>query len=435
MAGGLGFDGGSSVVLPPLELAYMAATLVDRGVETTIIDADVEGLSAAEIHATIEAAGFDAILATVSLPNLLGDCAFLAGARERTSARILAKTGVSHPPVLKEILERSEADLCIWGECDTIIDEVITRDSTLGTAYLRDGELIVERNMVVENLDQLPIPARHLLPNDEYRYHLLGGTVTSMQTTRGCPYSCGYFCPYPLVQGKKWRARSPEHVVREIEDVVVRHGIDRILFRDATFTLDQQRTSRICELILERGLNVRWWCETRVDCLTPELLTTMQAAGCEGINVGVETGDEEIMSTLAKKGLTLHRLGLIREAAREIGLRLHFLLMIGLPNETRKSIYETQRLLASLKPDSIGVCVITPYPGTPLHAEAVEKGWIETDDWARFGGHTPIMHTDHLSTAELDKAQRMLHRAFALGRRSPLRASVYDAYFKAWANG
>ena len=431
MAGGLGFDGGETVVLPPLDLAYMAATLIQKGHDARIIDADAEGLNAEAIYAELPG-DLTAVVATVSLPSIHEDSAFLKELKRRTGKPVLASSGISHPPVLQELLEESEADLVLYGECDTVIHEILAGDSFTGTARLVDGQVKVEPNGAVQDLDSLPLPARQLLPNDRYRYDLLGtGRATTMQTTRGCPYSCGYFCPYPLVQGKKWRARSPEHVVSEIEDVVKNTGTQRIFFRDATFTLDKERAHEICRLVQERNLDITWWCETRVDCLDEELLRAMKAAGCIGINVGVETGDEEVMKTLAKKGLTVNKLKLIRDAAHEIGLKLHFLLMIGLPKETRQSIYETQKLLASLKPDSIGVCVITPYPGTPLYEEAEEKGWIESEDWTQFGGHSPIMHTDNLSTEELAQAHKMLLRAFKL---SGLRSSAYDLYFKRWAH-
>src|SRR5207237_347256 len=109
-------------------------------------------------------------------------------------------------------------------------------------------------------------PARALLPTDRYVYPLLGAPVATLQTSRGCPYPCGYYCPYPLVEGKAWRAQSPERVLAEIRDVVERHGIRKIYFRDATFTLDQKRAARLCELIREAGWRLEWMCETRVDC-------------------------------------------------------------------------------------------------------------------------------------------------------------------------
>lgn len=135
--------------------------------------------------------------------------------------------------------------------------------------------------------------------------------------------------------------------------------------------------------------------------------------------------------------MTLERLKTIRKMAYELGLRLHFLLMVGLPNETKKSLYRTYRLLSNLKPETIGVGVVTPYPGTPLYNEAKEKGWIETEDWTKFEGRTLVMHTNNFSLQNLKKARQILRQGFSLLRRNPLnwiRSRLLDHHFKRWVS-
>jgi radical SAM superfamily enzyme YgiQ (UPF0313 family) len=438
MAGGLGFDGGSAVVLPPLDLAYMAAALIGKGHHAEIIDADAAGCTREEAHRLIRAKEADAVIATVSLPVLYSDCAFLKEIGAYFKGKIIAKTGIAYPPILKEILEKSSAGLCIYGECELDIDKVISGEEKRGTAFIDGGVFRMEANLLVEDLDALPLPARSLLDNTRYRYVLLGDNTTVMQTSRGCPFPCAYYCAYPLVQGRKWRRRSPEHVLREIEDIVHNHKISRILFRDATFTMDKERTLAICDLIIAGKIKIQWWCETRVDCLDEELMRKMRAAGCEGINIGVESGDTEVMETQAKIGMTLNKLKFIREKGRVLGLKLHFLLMVGLPKETKESIYRTYRLVAELKPESIGVTILTPYPGTPFYFEVKEKGWIETENWSEFGGHMPVMHTDTLSSGDLYYAQKMLNRIFfclsGSGYLSRLKAKILGLRLKMWAS-
>jgi radical SAM superfamily enzyme YgiQ (UPF0313 family) len=437
MAGGLGFDGGEAVILPPLELAYMAATLRGKGHDVRILDADVEGYSQKDVFRSAVEYEPDAVAATVSLPSLDRDCSFLKEMRRHTSARVAAKTGINYPALLKEILEKSSAELCIYGECDLHIDRILTGEEKKGTAHLDAGECVVEENHLIADLDALPLPARDLLPNERYRYVLLGERVTTMQTSRGCPFPCAYYCPYPLVQGRKWRSRSAHHVIAEIEDIVRNHRIHKILFRDATLTVDKSRVVEICREILRSRLRIEWWCETRVDCLDVDLMREMKQAGCLGMNIGVETGDPAVMETQAKIGLTLDKLKSTREIAQELGLKLHFLLMIGLPGETRDSLYKTYNLVRDLKPESFGVCVITPYPGTPLYEEAKEKGWIETEDWAKFGGHHPIMHTDQLSSDDLLKARQFMDRGLFLAYKGSIGSAlsrILDRRFKKWAS-
>lgn len=437
MAGGLGFDGGSAVVLPPLDLAYMAAVLLGKGHQAEILDAGAFGYSREETHNLIRAKAADVVIATVSLPSLYGDCDFLKEICAYFTGKVIAKTSIPYQPILKEILEKSLAGLCIYGECELDIDKMISGEEKRGTAYMDGGRFRMEAQLLVEDLDTLPLPARSLLDNTKYRYVLLGDSATVIQTSRGCPFPCAYYCAYPLVQGIKWRRRSPENVLIEIEDIVRNHGISRILFRDATFTMDKERTLAICDLIIARKIKIQWWCETRVDCLDEGLMRKMRAAGCEGINIGVESGDTEVMENQAKIGMTLEKLKVIREKGRALGLKLHFLLMVGLPKETRESIYMTYRLVAELKPESLGVTVLTPYPGTPFYFEAKEKGWIETENWSEFGGHKPVMHTDALSSGDLDYARNMLNRiAYCLsgpGFLSRLKAKILGLRLKMWA--
>lgn len=437
MAGGLGFDGGSAAVLPPLDLAYMAAVLLGKGHKAEIIDAGAPVLTREKTHSLICAKGADAVIATVSLPSLYGDCAFLKEMGAYFKGKIIAKTGIAYPPILKEILEKSSAALCIYGECELEIDKVISGDEKRGTAFMDGGVFRMEANLLVDDLDALPLPARSLLDNTRYRYVLLGDNTTTMQTSRGCPFPCAYYCAYPLVQGKKWRHRSPEHVLKEIEDIVHNHKISRIFFRDATFTMDKDRTHAICDLIIAGKPGIEWWCETRVDCLDESLMRKMKAAGCVGINIGVESGDPEVMETQAKIGMTFGRLKAIREAARALGLRLHFLLMVGLPQETRRSIYETYKLITELKPETIGVTIVTPYPGTPFYHEAKSNGFIETENWADFGGHNPVMHTAGLTASDLSFARRNLNSVFYYlqrpGPASRFKAGVLILRLKLWA--
>ncbi|HNX81484.1 MAG TPA: radical SAM protein [Candidatus Omnitrophota bacterium] len=412
MAGGLGFDGGQAVILPPLELLTMATHLRKTGYDVGIIDSDIAYSSGQDLLTAVGLARPRIIISTVSLPSLYSDCAFAQELRSCAPALVFVKTGISYAPLVEEILRKSGADICLFGECDDAVHDIIQGREFAGTARLKEGVFSIEPNRVVMDLDSLEVPARELLDHTRYHYIFLGDAVATMQTSRGCPFACSYYCPYPLVQGNTWRFQSAGRVIAEIENIVRVHGLHNILFRDAVFTLNKDRVLAICNEIIQKKIDFRWWCETRVDCLSEELLVAMKKAGCQGMNIGVETGDPEVMKREAKIGLTITKLEQLRAQARRIGLRLHFLLMLGLPHESRRSLYKTYSLVSYLKPDSIGVCIITPYPGTPLFAEAKEKGWIETYDWSLYGGHSPVMHTDMLSAQELVYVRDTINRLF-----------------------
>lgn len=439
MAGGLGFDGHDDMVLPPLDLALLAATLRSAGDAVELVDADPLRLDAHAVCERLAQGQWDAIIATVSLPTLEQDAAFLVELRRHSDATIIAKTLVRDHTILRTLLEKSRADLVIHGEADLTIAEIVRGRSTAGTAWLEAGSAEAFRfdaGEPVHDLDQLPLPARDLLPNDRYRYPLLGGPVATLQTSRGCPYPCGYYCPYPLVEGVKWRSQTPERIVAELKDIVERFGMTKVYFRDATFTLNQERIVRLCDLILDAGWRLEWVCETRVDCLSDALLAKMRQAGCVGMLIGVETGDEAIMHHReGKKGLTVSKLAHLRQIAAELGLRLHFLLIVGLPQETRDSLVATYDLIQRYKPDTIGVTIITPYPGTPLYEEGLREGWIDSRQWHDYGGHQVPMHTPNLTREDLITGKRFLEEGFAIlqrrqtgGHSRPLEALAVQHY-------
>ena len=425
MAGGLGFDSSDQMLLPPLDLAIMAAMLRQHGDAVDLIDADPLRLDAAGVLARLEGRAYDAAIATVSLPTLEQDAAFLSELRRHhPRARIIGKTLIHEHTVLRAILELSGADLVIHGEADLLAADIVHGRAHAGTAWLEpapDGgfpRFQFDAGEPVADLDRLPLPARDLLPNDRYCYPLLGAPVATLQTSRGCPYPCGYYCPYPLVEGVKWRAQTPERIAAELKQVTEDLGISNIYFRDATFTLNQDRIARLCDLICEAGWRISWVCETRVDCLSDGLLEKMRAAGCVGLLVGVETGNEQVMHHRdGKKGLTLPKLAQVRAKTSALGIRLHFLLIVGLPRETRESVVATYDLIRRYQPDTIGVTIITPYPGTPLHEEAVREGWLESARWQDYGGHQVPMHTPHLSREDLVTGKRFLEEGFALLQR------------------
>ena len=142
---------------------------------------------------------------------------------------------------------------------------------------------------------------------------------------------------------------SARRIVEEMEDIK-RRGITNILFRDATFTLGMERTSEMCDLLIKKKLNMVWWCETRINVLSPDLLKLMKRAGCLGINVGVETLNAELILSEGKPGVTLPDVIRLRKEAKKIGMKLHFLMIVGLPNDNLDGLYGSLKYL--LKPHS-----------------------------------------------------------------------------------
>ncbi|MDQ1281129.1 MAG: anaerobic magnesium-protoporphyrin monomethyl ester cyclase [Thermoproteota archaeon] len=247
------------------------------------------------------------------------------------------------------------------------IDGIAYRNDT--NRYGSKEENDVVRNpprQLISNLDSIPFPARDLFDNEAYKGHYkvgFGNAVTSVMTSRGCPYSCD-FCSKPVF-GNTVRMRSSKNVVDEIEDVLS-YGYDCIFFQDDCFTLDEQRVDRICDEILERGLKFKWKCLSRVDSIKSEVVSKMKNAGCEQIFFGIESGNNAILKIM-KKQFTTEQARKAVEAAASSGVETGAFFILGYPGETNQTILDTIKFATSLPLDYLSFTLPYPIPGTGLY--------------------------------------------------------------------
>lgn len=226
----------------------------------------------------------------------------------------------------------------------------------------------------IPDLDSIPFPARDLFENSRYiAYHkkTFGDATTSLMTSRGCPFNCD-FCSKPVF-GDTTRVRSPENVVDEIEDVLS-YGYDRIFFQDDCFTIDEQRVGRICEEIVNRGLDLRWRCLSRVDSIEPGILSKMKQAGCERIFFGIESGNDSVLKTM-KKQFTTDQARRAVESAASAGIETGAFFILGYPGETDETILDTIRFAASLSLNYASFTMPYPILGTGLYEKV--KGSVK----------------------------------------------------------
>lgn len=439
MAGGLGFSGGEGVVLPPLDLLILATTLKKKGWQVNFVDGVAEKIDDPEYYSNlINDKKYKYVLGNMSLPTLDDDCNFYKYlGKNHKNIRIFIKTGINYREILEKAIKLSAVNKIIFTECDLNIEDYLLDKEDAGTITFKGKEIIfkIQNRVLVDNLDLLPIPDRKLGKIKKYKYSLLPGVTTTMQTSRGCPYPCGYYCPYPLVQGTRWRHMSAKRIVQEMEQVK-KDGINNILFRDATFTLDMGRIKEMCETLIKKRILIKWWCETRINVLSVDLLKIMKRAGCKGINVGVETLNEDLIKSEGKPGVTLEDVIRIRKVAKRIGIKLHFLMIVGLPNDNLSGVYGTLKYLLKLRPESLGITSITPYPGTRLFEEASNKGMISNFDWNRFNGSNSNMRTKYLNEAEIEMARKALLAGVYFDRidglPGKLGVGLVKGFFKSW---
>jgi radical SAM superfamily enzyme YgiQ (UPF0313 family) len=317
---------------------------------------------------------------------------------KRVNKDIVTVLDGQHPSARpKECLANSDVNFVVIGEPESTMFELVgalergTRDlkKIRGIAFVKNGKLVIApARPVIEDLDSLPFPARHLLPMEVYydavKENPLRGEIrkpwTMVITSRGCPYNC-VFCTHRIVWGKKWRGRSPENVVDELEHVVKTYHLKQIDFLDDNMTLDKERMENICDLIVERCLRVEWFTPSgvRADTLDEKLLAKMKRSGCKKIRVAPESGVQRVVDQVIKKNLDLKSVERAVVLCKKVGIKVGCFFVIGLIGETKEDIEETIKFaykLRQLGADSFIFSIATPIYGTELYEQAKRGGFL-----------------------------------------------------------
>lgn len=401
----------------PISLPSTAAAVRAKGHEVAIVDACGPRDDASTLEARVRELRPDLVVVSVSTPTYAADVATIAALRSWTPAHLTA-IGVHVTALPEATLRESQLDSVVRGEPEwTVTDlaECLARGGDLASVAgltVRRGSAIlhnVDRGFPDE-LDELPPPARDLLPEKDYFLPVLNAPYTLVVPTRGCPHKCTY-CTAPSYYGKKLRRRSAGSVVDEMESIVQRGIVKDITMWSDTFTLDRRYVLELCDEIRARRLEVRWMCNSRADCLDPELARAMHAAGCIGISFGLESGVQEILDRV-KKGTTVEQGRAAVKAAKDAGISTlgHFIL--GLPGETRETIQRTIDYAVEVDPDWAQFYCATPLPGTALRAEAERDGALLGGGWSDLEFQRPSMSTDALSAEDLERERRRAYLAF-----------------------
>ena len=405
----------------PIYLAYVVAVLEKSGIDVGFIDGVADDLSIEAFVDTVKGIDPDIIAMECSTPSIQYDLLTAKKLKEELEDTFIALLG-SHPTYFhKEILmENGFVDAIARGEFDLSIRDLsfaLSNEGGLqnvkGISYRDDGGVhINEDRPLIQDLDILPFPARHIVKSESYREAVFTGMrCATIVSSRGCPYQC-VFCLWPkTMYGRKFRARSPRNVVDEVEHVVNEYGVDEIYFDDDCLTLDKKRLVKICEEIRKRNIDVRWMCQARVDNVDKELLKEMKRAGCHYIKYGVESGSQEMLDRM-KKGITLEEARKAFKLTRKIGIKAQAFFLFGLPWETHETIRETIEFAKELKPDSAQFAIVIPHPGTELFDMCLEKGWLKYDSWEDFDCRKALIETEELSARDVEKYRIEAYKKF-----------------------
>jgi hypothetical protein len=405
-------------VAPPLDMPYLAAYLMEKGIPIEVFEA--QGLELTldalvqKVATSVQPEPAQTLIvvrtALCSLDWDLSACnAIKAGAGEAA----LAIWGSVLPHVRHRVKQEPSLNYVIHNEPDDTVYELATgkpEESVLGLSYRRAEEWMEnpERPFLKE-LDTLPFPKWELLPREKYAIPRSSNAgpvpFLPMLTSRGCPFGCHY-CPYPLGQGLPFRFRSPKNVVDEIEHLVKDLGIQYILFRDPMFSLRQDRVVEICNEIRRRGLVFRWKCENRPDCIDENTLKAMAAAGCNGINFGVESSEMQIQKNVGRKPISREIIVDRVSLCRKLGIKTFCFFIIGLPGDTPQTILETIRFALRLRANWVQFNAASPMIGTKLRDWAVARNLTPDNQYSYRSSHEAMMGNENLSKAQVQALHR-----------------------------
>lgn len=413
---------GIKATMPPLSLLSIAAYLEERGRDVAIVDAHVERLSILELKVRIsqlqpKIVGITVMTATAAPSNLIARLV-----KEVDSSAVVVMGGVHAEILPEECLSNQGVDTVVRGDgevtfyrlCEAIFNGGSYKHIP-GISFrdIENGKFRIVHNPpaeAIKDLNQLPIPAYHLVPMHRY-YPAVGAyrklPAINMLMTRGCVGRCS-FCN----SAKTYlRTRNAELVVEEIINLKKRYGIREIQFYDDSFTITRRNVLKFCKLMKKKKVGMSWAVFARVDFIDQEMVRMMKEAGCHQIMLGVESGDPEILKKMGKPiqlKQTERAVGIVRDA----GIEIRCAFVYGCEGETIVSIQKTLSFALKLDPDLAIFNIATPYPGTQLYRWAKQNGYLIHEDWTEYELGRPVIKLPTVSPEEISKFYKKSFKIF-----------------------
>src|SRR3989338_5379420 len=407
---------------PTIILAYATAVCREAGHKVDLIDAPALELDEERTLERIVKFGPELVVMLTSTASVISDGKIAKKIAGATGAKTIA-VGVHASSVPEDTLQKG-FDIVARGEYDYTIRDLangIAPNKILGISYKKGSKIIHNKlRPLIKDLDEIPFPARDLLPNEKYYSALYKNPFTFIDAGRGCPMQC-IFCAMPQVMfGRAYRMRSPEKVVAELKHI--RQNFPKlrsVLFNDDTLTVNKANAMKLCDLIIKEKINLPWACYSRVDTIDEELAHKMKEAGCFLVKIGFESGNDELLKSM-KKGPNATT-AQARKAARifeDAGIQVHGTFVFGMPGETKETIAKTIEFAKELDIDFVQFSVAQPYPGTEFYEYLKKRNLLKFDSWSEFideeGCIAPIFEYENLTREDLDKALHAAYKAYYL---------------------
>jgi radical SAM superfamily enzyme YgiQ (UPF0313 family) len=418
----------------PVNVSYIAGALMDGGHDVDVIDCYGEQpLWRRRYNGSFVLRGIspDDVLARFDGNTKLVGISVNEAVSHHVSLDIMQVLRSRHPhlrfvfgghhatAVADELVQKQGVDFVVLSEGEVTILALANAlekgepvDSIDGLVWKQGRN---EKHDYVEDVDSLDVYHTDLLPLENYwriRYAHgpTSGRYMNVVTSRGCPYNCK-FCPSPMMSQRRWRPRSPESVVKEFEYYIEKYGVRDFHINDENSTASSERTRQICELILEKKLDVTFCMPSgiKVETVDVDLLDLLRKAGCKFFTLSAETGSQRLLKLMGKP-VDLEHLMRITRHANKIGIRTSCFFMIGYPGETNADWALTRKYVAQLTRAGIDeiVCpIMIPVPGAEAHEDFAQGSY---DDYGQLT-FTPKWRSDYRS---LEWKRRLLYLMFYL---------------------
>ena len=228
--------------------------------------------------------------------------------------------------------------------------------------------------------------------------------------TRGCPYSCFFYCTYPLQQGRKVRARSVKNIVDEIKYWQKELGTNKFVFRDPVFSINRKHTIEFCNEVINQKLNISFMVETHLNNLDDEMIKLLKLAGLELVYVGVESSSHVVLKDMKRFTVEHDKQYKVIKKCEDAGIKVKTMFIIGNPEDTKDTIIQSIEYSKYLPSLYSQFSVFTPYPGTPVYNEY--KDLITETKLENFNQYNLIFKHKNLSRKEITNLKSLAYFKF-----------------------
>jgi len=387
----------------PHGLLHIGSYAIEAGYNVAIYDRNVEEKAIADVikKTRPKIVGLGCLTGTA-----IDDAIYVSKTIKAIDPSIRIVWGGIHATISPDsVLREDFVDLVVIGDgeiafsqiLDNVIKNKLALESIDNLGYKRNGQLIYNKRVFID-LNQLPLPAWHLIRVEKYiRKKFYADRVLTINTSRGCPYKCD-FCCVPAVHQGHWRAMRAEKIIENLRYLKEHYDIDAFQVDDDEFDIDKKRVLKLCDLLESQKLNLKWSHYSRVNIAQEKVFKREIECGLRLVEFGIESGSGRMLKFLNKQQ-TLEQISNAYNICKKLRLKTSALFMIGLPDEEINDAIQTVSLVKRLRPHMTICTIYRPYPATRLFTYCIEKGFFRYIDKL---GKIPELYKQTINTSKID---------------------------------